>query len=393
VPSAQSLQVLKKGMGINMNIQDIVTKLLIEQPLFGYVASSVSLVEADNVTTIKMASVPELIIYYNPNWFESLSNQYKLGIVLHELLHVILLHQYRRGNRQILLWSIACDMAVNEMIPDKNIGADAVTVDKIARKIKRKIEQGKNAEYYYEIITDVNEIISLASREGDTILIFEGDNSIKAQKISEETATDMEVNALKSNLMQIISEARSVGEFPEGLGDRIDDVYKELQIDWRVILKRFLSGRGKMIIRKSYKRQSRRYEDLPGTKRSIGVSALIAIDESGSISDSLVKAFYQELQEINKITGTSMMVTRFDTECSKPVPLGTFVTDKKRIKRGGTDFRPIFELADQQKIPLVIIFTDGDGQAPVSANQNTLWVLTKNAKKPATFGYCLNFEG
>jgi len=57
------------------------------------------------------------------------------------------------------------------------------------------------------------------------------------------------------------------------------------------------------------------------------------------------------------------------------------------------DFRPIFRLVDKMKIPLVIIFTDGDGEAPISANQNTLWVLTKNSKKPADFGCCVRFEG
>jgi predicted metal-dependent peptidase len=190
-----------------------------------------------------------------------------------------------------------------------------------------------------------------------------------------------------------LSDSKSEALVFGDLDERIEGVYQDFYMDWRVILKRFLTGRGRMITRKSYKRQSRRYEELPGTKRSIGVNALIAIDESGSISDALVKEFYQELREINKITGTNMLVTRFDTGCSVPVPLSTFIVADKRVKRGGTDFRPIFKLADEQKIPLVIIFTDGDGEAPSSVNQNTLWVLTKNAKKPADFGYFLNFEG
>lgn len=376
-----------------MTVNDVIMKLLIEQPFYGYVAASVSLVETEKVATIKMASIPELIIYYNPVWFKSLSGQNKMGVVLHELLHVILMHQYRRGNRQIILWSIACDMAVNELIPAKYIPGDSVTVDRIARKIKRTIENGRNAEYYYDIITDVEDTLSFTAIEGDSILVFEGESKLKVQKISEENASAMEINALKNNLSQSISDAKSDGEIPSGLEERVDEVYKDFQLDWRVILKRFLTGRGKMIIRKSYKRQSRRYEELPGTKRSIGVDALIAIDESGSISDSLVQSFYQELKEINKITGTSMLVTRFDTQCTLPVPLNAFVVESKRVKRGGTDFRPVFKLADDQKIPLVIIFTDGDGEAPASANQNTLWVLTKNGKKPAPFGYCLEFEG
>jgi predicted metal-dependent peptidase len=376
-----------------MNIKDVIMMLLIEQPFYGYIASSVSFEETEKIAAIKMASIPELVITYNPVWFDSLQDHFKIGVVLHELLHVILLHPHRRGNRQMLLWSVACDMAVGELMPSKYLATDAVTVDRISRKLKRTIDHNRNAEYYYEFITDVEEQISFITIEGDSILVFEGEGSLKVQKLSDETATTAELNALKSSLSQTISEAKADNEIPSGLEERVNEVYKDFQIDWRVILKRFLTGRGKMITRKSYKRQSRRYDELPGTKRSVGVDALIAIDESGSISDFLVQSFYEELKEINKITGTSMLVTRFDTACTLPVPLHSFVVESKRIKRGGTDFRPIFKLADEQKIPLVIVFTDGDGEAPASVNQNTLWVLTKNAKKPTAFGYCLEFEG
>ena len=376
-----------------MNIHDVVAKLLIEQPFYGYVASSVSMLESEKVTTIRMSSIPDLVIYYNPVWFESLSNLQKEGTVIHELLHVMLLHQYRRENREIILWSVACDMAVNEMVSAKYIDEASVTAAVIEKKLKRKIERNKNAEYYYDIISDVEDFVAFTAIEGDSILISEGGKKLQVQKMSEESAASTEINALKSNLAQTFSDAEAESELPDGLKEQMEETYQDVTMDWRVILKRFLTGRGKMIIRKSYKRQSRRYEELPGTKRAIGVNALIAIDESGSISDALVKEFYHELTEINKITGTSMAVTRFDTQCSEPVPLSTFVIDHKRVKRGGTDFRPIFQLADERKIPLVIIFTDGDGEAPLRANQNTLWILTKNAKKPVSFGYSLKFRG
>lgn len=376
-----------------MNIHEIIMKLLIEQPFYGYVASSVALFETEKIDTINMASIPKLIIYYNPDWFNSLQSSHKTGVVLHELLHVILMHQFRRDNREILLWSVACDMAVNEMISPRYLSENFVTVEKIANKLKRNINRNKNAEYYYDILTDVDDLPSFAGMEGDSILIFEGGKNLVAKKLSQDTASSMEINALKNNIGQMMDEIKSENDVNSGLDDRIEEVYKDLRMNWRVILKRFLTGRGKIIVRKSYKRQSRRYENLPGTKRSVGVNALIAIDESGSISDSLVKEFYHELQEINKITGVTMLVTRFDTQCSQPVPLNTFIIENKREKRGGTNFCPIFKLADDLKIPLVIIFTDGDGEAPNSANQNTLWVLTKNSRKPADFGYCLTFEG
>jgi predicted metal-dependent peptidase len=381
-----------KNRGEAMKLQDVILRLLLEQPLYGFVAASVKIVETNKVETIRMASLPDLVIQYNPIWFDQMTIKMQRGVVLHELLHVILLHQYRRENRQLIPWNVACDMAVNEMLPTDQLEPDAVTVAKVCDKLKLRLEREQNAEYYYNKIVDLDDIHGLTATSGDSFLIFEGESNLKVRKMSEDTATKAEISALKSNLAQTLSDAKSDSEAFGLVDERIEEVYLDIRMDWRVILKRFVTGRGKMITRKSYKRQSRRYEELPGTKRSIGVNALIAIDESGSISDTLVKEFYQELKEINKITGTNMLVTRFDTECSEPIPLGTFVVSNKRIKRGGTDFRPIFKLADENKIPLVIIFTDGDGEAPVSVNQNTLWILTKKAKKPANFGYFLNFE-
>jgi predicted metal-dependent peptidase len=68
-----------------------------------------------------------------------------------------------------------------------------------------------------------------------------------------------------------------------------------------------------------------------------------------------------------------------------------YLKNKERAKNGGTDFRPIFELADKMKIHLVIIFTDGDGIVPEHVNQKVLWFLTKGGKRPAQFGNYIEF--
>lgn len=381
-------------MGLRlMKIHDIVMKLLIQQPFYGYVASTVNFTETDKTETIKMATTPNLVIYYNPVWFSSLTDDKQMGVIIHELLHVILMHQFRRENREIMIWSVACDIAVNQMIQKAYLPETSITIEVISKKLKREIEKNKNAEFYYNILCDVDELLNLSMISDDVFLLFESDDNYKSGKISDECASSMEIEALKMNMSQMIEDARSEGEIPAGIVDEAYEVYNDLKINWRVILKRFLEGRGKILVRKYYKRVSRRYDNLPGTKRSVGVNALLAIDESGSISDDLVRKFHQELLDINKITGVSIMVITFDTECSSPVSLSKFVVNQKRQKRGGTDFRPVFELADELKVSLVIIFTDGDGEAPVSVNQKTLWVLTGASEKPAEYGYYISFEG
>ena len=158
------------------------------------------------------------------------------------------------------------------------------------------------------------------------------------------------------------------------------------------MFKRFLSGRGRMQNRATYKRDSRRFEGFPGHKRSIGLKVLIALDQSGSISDEQLDIFFNELMSINRIPGADVLVTEFDTECSEPIPVGVYLHQRNRNKKGGTDFSRIFKLADERNIFSVVIFTDGDGNAPAEANQRVLWILTREGKQPAPFGYSVRFE-
>jgi predicted metal-dependent peptidase len=99
-----------------------------------------------------------------------------------------------------------------------------------------------------------------------------------------------------------------------------------------------------------------------------------------------------EMLNIKKITNASLSVTEFDIDCTEPVPIERYIREKKRVKNGGTDFVPVFKLADKMHIQLLIIFTDGDGKVPESCNQRVLWVLTRGGKKPCEFGDYVIFE-
>ncbi len=374
-------------------MREILLKLLISNPFYGYVGASLTIKSTEKIKRIQMAASPKLNVLYNPVWFDELNPLQKEGVVVHELLHMILMHPFRIGQRNPMVWAIACDMAVNEHIDKRMLLSDSVTVNSMEKEIKECIARQRSAEYYYEILTDHDDLFAFIGNDDDeTILYLDSENQLKANKFSDESMSDIDKKSLMSEISSMIDEASAEGEVPAMLGNTIDDVYEAYRVNWRKVLKRFLSGRGKTQVRRSYKRQSRRFDYLPGTKRSVGANALLAIDESGSIPDGVLDTFYKELRSINRITGATVTVTSFDTVCTEPLPLDQFIKEKSRSKNGGTDFRPIFELADRIKAPLVIIFTDGDGEVPIAVNQNTLWVLTKGGKNPAEYGYAVTME-
>ncbi|MCX7711275.1 MAG: VWA-like domain-containing protein [Clostridia bacterium] len=375
-----------------MKIQEVIMHLLLKQPFYGYIAASVTPVESDEIPTVRMTMTPAVKLIYNRGWYESLPEEHAIGTIIHELLHLVLLHPYRKGSRERHLWVIACDLAVNEHIHPRMLPPEAITVDKISEEIKENLPRLKSAEAYYDILSNSENQVSFNENDKEIKVVLRSGQELKANNSTEGDSSEINKSAVKCVLSELIDQAEAEGEIPGEINGFINELYKVNEVNWRNVLKRFLSGKGKVVTRKTCKKVSKRFEDLPGNKRSVGVNALLAVDESGSISDKQVMKFYNELLSVKKITGANLSVTRFDTECTQPVALEKYIRDKQRVKNGGTDFRPVFELADRIKTHLLIIFTDGEGSAPEYSNQQVLWVLTKGGKKPAEYGHSVMFE-
>ncbi len=370
-----------------MKMRDAMLHLLLKQPFYGYVAASVTPAESEDIATIKMINDSSLKLIYNKQWYESISNEQAIGVIIHELLHIILLHPYRREGRDKLLWTIACDMAVNEHIASALLPEGSIKVSGIAKEIREKIPGFKSAEFYYEVISKDESQFSFFERPEDIKVVLKSGLELTANRQMEDESSEINKSALKSMMSELIEQAQFEGEIPGEVNSLIADIYKASDINWRNVLRRFLTGRGKVIKKKSFKRESKRFENLPGNKRTMGLNALIALDSSGSISEKQLAQFYAELLKIKKITGATLSVTQFDTTCTAPVPIERYVKEKKRIKNGGTDYRPVFELADTMGMTLLIVFTDGEGTAPQEVNQKVVWMIPEGARKPAIYGH------
>lgn len=373
-------------------MRDAMLHLLLKQPFYGYVAASVTPAESEDVATIKMINDSALKLLYNREWYESISDEKAIGAIIHELLHIILLHPYRREGREKLLWTIACDMAVNEHIAPDLLLDDSITVEVIAKEIREKIPKFKSAEFYYEVISQNENQFSFFERQDDIKVVLQSGLELNANKQMEDETSEINKSAIKSMMSELIEQAQFEGEIQGEVSSIIADIYKTGDVNWRNVLRRFLTGKGKVIKKKSFRRESKRFENLPGNKRTRGINALIALDASGSISDKQLSKFYGELLKIKKITGANLSVTQFDADCTVPVNIERYVREKKRVKNGGTDYIPVFELADSMAMPLLIIFTDGEGTAPPEVNQKVVWILPKGGRKPAAYGHYIDFD-
>ena len=287
-----------------MRIQDAMIKLLMLQPFYGALASVLSVQESNAVKKTELSLLPTPSLKYNREWYEELPDAHAVGALMHDLLHLLLLHALRQGDRDPLLWAVCCDMAVNDHIPAEMLPDSAVTTERIELTIKCKLERMRSAEDYYNKLSGLlDDSISLIKREGVVTLPSANGNMLEADIQEDEDFIPIDKAALENRINEIAGIARQNGELPPDLLHEFVITQKRSKMDWQNMFKRFLSGRGRMQIRATYKRDSRRFEGFPGHKRSIGLRVLIALDQSGSISDEQLDVFFNELMSINRIPG------------------------------------------------------------------------------------------
>jgi predicted metal-dependent peptidase len=313
-----------------MRIQDIIVQLLLKQPFYGYIASSVTPVECTDIATTKMITDPSLKLLYNREWYEKLNEKQAIGVILHEILHLVFMHPFRKGNRDRNLWIISCDMAVNEYIDSILLSKESITVDKISKEFKENILPLRSAEFYYDIISKNDNMFSFIERNNEISVVLKSGVELKANDCVEGDSAEINKNAFKSMFSDIISQAKSDCDVPENISGIVDEIYKGGIVNWRNVLRRFISGKGKMQSMKTFKKESKRYEGLPGNKRMKGISALIAIDESGSINSRQSGEFFSTcvspLFYENEVREALMRFKFNDTTAYAPV-FGGFIGD------------------------------------------------------------------
>ena len=48
--------------------------------------------------------------------FKTLNYEDQVTVILHEILHIAFMHRFRKGNREIKRWNLACDYSINNLL-------------------------------------------------------------------------------------------------------------------------------------------------------------------------------------------------------------------------------------------------------------------------------------
>ena len=402
----------------DFKLNDHVYRLLEKEPFFAALSRRIE----KRVGPVPTAGVcvneaGHFEMVYNPAFFNKLSDAERTGVLVHEFYHLVFEHVTGRLPDELAgamsnkapdmkiqklfkLWNIAADLAINYHIGRENLPDGCCFPGEGPFK---ELEGDQTAEFYYAWLreevekqskNDSNKGEGGDSSEGEGSS-FDPDNAGQFDSHDEwggqasqedKDALDIAKERLKDAMKGAAQEAATRGWGTISSSCR-QDILDRLtsKVDWRKVLRYFVKTSQRANKRSTPKRLNRRYAYVhPGRKVERTANIAVSIDQSGSVSDSMLAAFYAELNGLSDIA--AFTVVPFDTSVAEDA---VFVWKKgkshpqKRYLCGGTCFDAPTKYVNERKFDGHIVLTDMMAPKPKSSKCQRMWMTTpENAARP-----------
>ena len=149
-------------------------------------------------------------------------------------------------------------------------------------------------------------------------------------------------------------------------------------VDWKKVLRYFVKTSQKANKSSTIKRINRRYPYIhPGRKTARTAKIAISIDQSGSVSDEMLAAFFAELNKLSDLA--EFTVIPFDSTVAEDKVYVWKKGEKRvweRVRYGGTDFNPPTEYVNARPFDGHIVLTDLCAPKPKPSKCQRMWMTT-----------------
>lgn len=401
------------------------SKLGLREPFVAAVASKVpySIVSTDQVPT---AGTNGTRTYYGESFIKDLNDEQLFGLVLHENMHVVLMHMWNRNGRNPVLWNLANDAIINRMIlkmdngrsyqlPPDGVFIDWVTEEMTSEEVYEKLRQqmqqqkqkkkggsGKGGSQGDKDDGgggggdeegdegggggggggDPSNLPGVRGKAG-----FGNDHELEDAQ-DESTRADMQ-----ATIQAAAKAARDCGH-GSALIDRVLGSLKPSVIRWQDVLRNMLTESSAADY--SYQRFSRRFIGrglcLPSLHTPAMGGLIVGFDTSGSIGADECEQIASEIRAIAAdVSPAFIEVVYCDAAVTR---VERFERDEDMVLHplggGGTRFKPVFDHADKtgERYVGMVYFTDLEGPTEecVEPDYPVLWANFGHEHNQGPFG-------
>lgn len=375
-------------METGFNLKLHLHRLLQDEPFFAAISRRVNKQESRALPTAGVTVDKEtlqFLMLYNPDFFKDMEEKKIKGVLIHEFYHLIFKHVTSRKPEGIpnLIWNIACDLAINSMIGADNLPEGCCIPG------GPKFEDyplGKTAEFYLEMMKEDEQFSDgeggFKGMEGESGSDFGNfddhdgwdDLTEEQRQMIEERAKDiMEKAAKEAN-----NSGRGWGSVSSGIKKEIMERLKT-RVDWKKVLRAFIGAAQRADKSNTMRKINRRFPYIhAGRKVNRIANIAISIDQSGSVSDAELNAFFNELNKLSDLA--TFTVIPFDTQVAENKVYVWKKGEKRKWERvmcGGTDFNAPTEYVNKGNFDGHIVLTDLMAPKPKSSRCRRMWMASK----------------
>ncbi len=364
-------------------------RLLSDEPFFSAISRRVNKSASRGLPTAGVTVDKDTLQFkmlYNPDFFKDMEENKIKGVLMHEFYHLIFKHVTSRKPENVphLVWNIAGDLAINSMIGANNLPEGCCIP---GGKQFEDYPMGKTAEFYLEMMKDDENFgdgkggfKDLDGQSGSDFGNFDdhggwGELTDDERQMVEERAKDiMEKAAKEAN-----NSGRGWGSVSSGIKREIMERLKT-RVDWKKVLRAFVGAAQRADKSNTMRRINRRFPYIhAGRKVNRVANIAISIDQSGSVSDAELNAFFNELNKLSELA--TFTVIPFDTKVAEDKVYTWRKGEKRKWERvmyGGTCFNAPTEYVNKGNFDGHIVLTDLQAPKPKPSRCRRMWMASKS---------------
>ena len=343
------------------------------------------------------------VIEYNPLILEKKNYRQVEQLMRIEMIRLFLKHPYERQpdgcSREAMALGSDCTIEdgycfLNEKLPLKGPGFYHLpmgeTYEYYAKKIQEQNQKdddrdgkGNNNENRSATGNDGNSDNGNDANNADGNDRGNGDDERKNNGNEDRDKAELwrEDAVRRSRINDLIERTSDWGTIPGDIVERIKASTKA-RINNSYIMQGFRSSVISSRRQLTRMKPNRRTGFLQmGNSRQFDTSLLVAVDVSGSVTESQIADFYSVVNRVFRFGIAKIDCVQFDSCLGEINPLRHANNEIKVVGRGGTSFQPIFDFLDGNGniYDGVMILTDGQAPAPIVPDHfkiNVLWVCS-----------------
>ena len=376
--------------------------LLRSEPFFAALSRRITKMKTNAIPTagVKLnEKTAQFEMVYNPAFFETLTDTQIKGVLKHEFYHIIYEHVTGRlpSEGMSIMWNIATDLAINSHIADELPDMACVP----GRDKFEKYPTGLSAEAYYKMLKDDEQFKQDPQngdgQPGDGNQQGSGSGNGLPDSLDDHSGwgeASSETKAMaKERLRQAVEDAAKEANNRGSWGSVSSEMRKQImdminpKVDWRKVLRYFIKTSQRSNKRSTVRRINKRFPYIhSGKKVTRQAKIAISIDQSGSVSDKMLAAFFAELSSLAKYA--EFTVVPFDTEVGEE-HVYTWKKGKKmtwdRVMCGGTCFDAPTKYVNARNFDGHIVLTDMCAPKPIPSKCQRMWMTDQQGKDSQYF--------